>query len=333
MEELLEKILLSALKKNVTDIHLNKMKNKTIIQFRQQGKLCLFQEYEEPIGRNLINYIKFLGNIDLNYRLTPHTGQFEYYLNQKNYSFRVSSIPTMYSENIVIRILHHGRLLDIKELSLHAKALHTLEHITTLKSGLVIVCGPTGEGKSTTLHALLHRIFEKGMVHIITIEDPIEIVEPAFVQIQMNLDAGIDFESSLKQILRHDPDVVMIGEIRDESSAALAVRCALTGCLVLSTLHSKNCSGAIHRLKNLGVSDLDLRDTLQYILSQRLIYSKRTSFSIYEWIDASAVQQVLSRQALTYKDFMFYIKESVELGETRIEDYENSEFKSALFDD
>mgnify|MGYP003275590657 FL=1 len=332
MEELLEKILLSALKKNVTDIHLNKMQNKTTVQFRQQGKLYPFQEYEEPIGKNLINYIKFLGNIDLNYLLTPHTGQFEYNLNQKSYSFRVSSIPTMHSENIVIRILHHGRLLDIKELSLHSKTRHTLEHITTLKSGLVIVCGPTGEGKSTTLHALLHRIFEKGRVHIITMEDPIEIVEPAFVQIQMNLDAGINFENSLKQILRHDPDVVMIGEIRDESSAALAVRCALTGCLVLSTLHSKNCLGAIHRLKNLGVSDLDLRDTLQYVMSQRLIYSKQTTFSIYEWIDDLAIQQLLTRHEIVYKDFIAHIKESIELGETRIEDYENSEFKSALFD-
>ena len=333
MEELLEKILLSALKKNVTDIHLNRMKNKTLVQFRQQGKLRPFSEYEEPEGKKLINYIKFLGNIDLNYRLTPHTGQFEYELNQKNYSFRVSSIPTMYSENIVIRILHHGRLLDIKELTLHTKALCTLEHITTLKSGLVIVCGPTGEGKSTTLHALLHRIFEKGMVHIITMEDPIEIVEPAFVQIQMNLDTGINFENSLKQILRHDPDVVMIGEIRDESSAALAIRCALTGCLVLSTLHSKNCLGAIHRLKNLGVSDLDLRDTLHYVLSQRLIYSQQTSFSIYEWMDSSVVQQVLSKKTILYKDFSERIKESIQIGETSIEDYENSEFRSALFDD
>lgn len=333
MEELLEKILLSALKKNATDIHLNEMKNKTIVEFRMQGKLYFFHEYEEPTGKNLINYVKFLGNIDLNYRLTPHTGQFEYYLNRKNYSFRVSSIPTIYSENIVIRILHHGRLLDIKELSLHSKALSTLEHITALRSGLVVVCGPTGEGKSTTLHALLHRIFEMGRRHIITMEDPIEIVEPTFVQIQMNLDAGINFESSLKQILRHDPDVVMIGEIRDEASAALAVRCALTGCLVLSTLHSKNCMGAIYRLKNLGVSELDLKDTLQYVLSQRLIYSKQTSFSVYEWMDPSTVLQALSKQETRYKDFMARIKESVQLGETRLEDYKNSEFESALFDD
>lgn len=332
MEDLLEKILLVALQDNVTDIHLNKVKNKTMIQFRKKGKLYPYDEFKDEVGKNFINYIKFLGNIDLNYRLIPHTGQFEYVLMGKNYSFRVSSIPTLYSENIVIRILHHGELLKIDELSKHSNAQKLLKKITALKSGLVIVCGPTGEGKSTTLHALLHHIFKQGRVNIITMEDPIEIYEPNFVQIQMNLEAGIHFESALKQILRHDPDVVMIGEIRDEASAALAVRCALTGCLVLSTLHSKNCIGALQRLKNLGVSDLDLKDTLNYVLSQRLIYSKET-FSIYEWINLNNIQNILSQNKFAYKTFEDHIRESIKLKETNVEDYKESEFKSALFND
>lgn len=337
MKEYFEQLLFHSNLKNVSDIHLTWQKEQLIIYFRISGQLVYYNRLDKKEGKRLINLIKFISKIDLNYRQEPHTGSFSWNIDDNCYDYRVSSIPTQKGDNLVIRILNKQKKFDLQNLTLHNEAYQYLKNLTSIKSGLICVCGPTGEGKSTTLHAMLNYIYQKKMVNIITIEDPIEIVEPEFIQIQVNFNAGLDFESSLKQILRHDPDIVMIGEIRDEMSAAFALRCALTGCLVLTTLHASNCIGAMHRLLNLNINALELKEVLKSVISQRLIYPPNNDiFAIYEWLTTYQIKDWLNKDHSTlfkYQDFIWQIKNSVKNKETYFEDYQNSEFNEFLSND
>lgn len=273
MKDLFEKILNHAIVQKTTDIHFL-MRQECIVSFRQQGDLILYNTYENKIALRLLNYIRFISNIDINYRLRPQTGHLSYIYENNTYYLRISSLPGQDKDSLVIRILNNHQQIAIDEITIFKQATNFLKNITWLTSGLFIVSGATGSGKSTTLYTLLDTIYQNQHCNIVTLEDPIEVKKDYCLQIQISEKLGITYNNSLKQILRHDPDVIMIGEIRDEQTAKLAITCALTGHLVLTTIHSSNCLTTIRRLLNLSVLPIDVEDVLIGILCQKMLYHK-----------------------------------------------------------
>ncbi len=304
MDELFEKILNHAIESRTTDIHFL-MKHQCTISFRQQGDLIVYDRLESKMGNKLFNYIRFKSNIDINYRLRPQTGHLSYIYENNIYYLRISSLPGKELDSLVIRILNNHRTIAIDELTIFKDVTDFLIDITAKTSGLFIVCGATGSGKSTTLYALLDAINQRYSKNIVTLEDPIEIKKDYCLQLQINERLGITYQNSLKQILRHDPDIIMIGEIRDEQTAKLAITCALTGHLVLTTLHSSNCLMAIKRLLNLSVLKIDLEDVLIGVLSQKMLYQKNNHKPLIlpEYIDRQNILAYFNQEKICYQDF------------------------------
>lgn len=290
MDEIFETLIVNALKKGATDIHI-KNSDHLEISMRILGHLDPYKPKTEIHGERLINYLKYKALINVNFKLVPQTGSFHYEINNHTYFLRVSYLPGLDFESIVIRILNNHNHLTIHDLSKIEVFTKFLEDITKRQSGLFLVSGATGSGKSTTLYAILDEIIEKGGRNIVTLEDPIEMVKEHCLQIEMNDTLGIDYASTLKQILRHDPDVIMIGEIRDEETAGLAVTCALTGHLVLSTIHASSAPLVIKRLLNLNISKTDIEDVLIGIVTQRMKYDLKTK-------DIIVLPEVLTRKQI-----------------------------------
>lgn len=317
MKITLETLLIVALQKKVSDIHIIKQDGINNVYFRING---ILNKYTILPDDKLSNYIKYIAKIDLNFKKELSTGGFRFNVKDEIIEYRVSSIPTSRGDNLVIRVFNNKIKYELLELTPQKKSIDYLHEITQYSSGLIIISGPTGVGKSTTLHTLLNEIYNKDVKNIITIEDPIEIIEENFIQISIK---DNDFNESLKQILRHDPDIVMIGEIRDENSAKLAIRCALTGCLVISTMHSNDAIRALSRLLNLELSKQDLIDVLKSIVSQRIIYGKSKNFAIYEWLDYENIIKCLNDEDYEYCDFKKNISNSIENSEFLAEDIKN----------
>lgn len=304
MNELFTKIIHHALVKQATDIHIL-LKNSTSISFRVFGKLLPYQSYNFEDGKRLLNFIRFQSNIDLNHSLKPQTGHFNYLLKNHIYYIRVSSLPGKDVDSIVIRILNNHQSLTLEQLCVLPDVYTILKSITKKETGLFVISGATGSGKSTTLYTLLDTIYEKTKRNIVTLEDPIEIKKEYCLQIQLNEKMGITYEDSLKQILRHDPDVIMIGEIRDAITAKLAITCALTGHLVLSTIHASNCLTTIRRFLNLGVLAIDLEDVLLGVVSQKMLYHSNTNQPIIlaECLNRKQSIEYLTKEKTAYRTF------------------------------
>lgn len=309
MDELFEKILYRAINQNVTDIHFY-LKDKLKISMRRYGVLNEYEILEKEKGSKLMNFIKYKSYINLNYRLLPQTGQFCYRVNDKEYDLRVSYLPSLDFESIVIRILNNHSKLTIDQISPLSEIKDFLYQLTKRRNGLFIVSGATGSGKSTTLYTLLDLYIKEGGLNIITIEDPIEMHKEGCIQIELNEKAGINYHDTLKQILRHDPDIIMIGEIRDEITAKLCLTCALTGHLVLTTLHASNAILSLKRLLNLDISSTDLEDVLIGILSQRLKYDRKNDKVIVlgELLKKKEIQNILNHKDYSYQTFLMNAK-------------------------
>lgn len=304
MDELFEKILNHAINYKTSDIHIL-MKQKCSVSFRQHGDLVLYDTFESHIGLKLFNYIRFKSNIDINYRLRPQTGHLNYIYQNQIYYLRISSLPGRELDSIVIRILNNHQQIALDKLTIFKETTVFLKHITTFEAGLFIVSGATGSGKSTTLYTLLDSINATQQRNIVTLEDPVEIKKEYCLQIQINEKLGITYNNSLKQILRHDPDVIMIGEIRDEQTARLAVTCALTGHLVLTTIHSSNCLTTIRRLLNLGLLKIDIEDVLIGIICQKMLYHKYTHQPLIlpEYLNRQKILTFFNNEPVKYQTF------------------------------
>ena len=276
MEELFDKMFYRALKRKATDIHLV-LKEQLSIRFRIFGDLKKYEDIDKVIGRKLMNYIKYKSSINTNYKLLPQTGDFSVIVHQKEFFLRVSYLPSQEFESIVIRILNNHKVLKINELTYLKNIQDFLYWLTRQSTGLFLIGGATGSGKSTTLYTVLKEIIRLHNKNIITIEDPIEMHLQDCLQIELNETLGITYHNTLKQILRHDPDVIMIGEIRDEQTAKIAITCALTGHLVLTTIHASNAPLLLKRLMNLGISQVDIIDVVIGAISQKMIYDKLIS--------------------------------------------------------
>lgn len=268
---LMNSIFLEAISKNASDIHIETGKNGTTVRFRLDGVLVPMQTVQSSIGRALAARLKVLAHLNVLEQRRPQDGRIELRTAHLTLDVRISIVPAALGESIVLRILPDTMLpLSLQELGFSDEQRQMMEPFLALPSGLILITGPTGSGKTTTLAAFLH-ILNKPDVKIISIEDPVEYRIDGVTQIQTNDELGLSFDVLLKRIFRQDPDIIMIGEIRDSKTAELAVRAALTGHLVFSTRHTDNAVESVMRLEDLGVPPYLISAVLRGVISQRLI--------------------------------------------------------------
>lgn len=264
-------ICLEAIRKNSSDIHIQCLKNDIRVRLRIDGVLQTVKILDKGIQTTLTNRIKVMAGLNVMENRNCQDGRISVQANHKNYDFRVSIVPCVSGQSIVLRLFNlEENNLQLEELGFSEQNYQHISNALHLANGIVLVTGPTGSGKTTTLHALISKM-DKEHLKIITIEDPVEKVIEGVDQIQVNESIGLTFESVLRRILRQDPDVIMVGEIRDKDTANLSIRAALTGHLILSTLHTNDSLGAITRLRNLGVESYLIADVLKMSISQRLV--------------------------------------------------------------
>lgn len=272
VEEKIEQILTEALRVQATDIHLTPKQNGYLLKTRVGGKLVKSSTFSIREGERLIAYLKFTASMDIGERRKPQSGSFHQMIDGFHVSLRISTLPAVpHKESLVIRILPQEHVPALSDLMLFPYAAVKLTSLLNHSNGLILLSGPTGSGKSTTLYSMIQHCAAQLNKHVITLEDPVEKQQDAFVQIQVNEKAGITYSAGLKAILRHDPDVIMVGEIRDEETARAAVKSALTGHLVLSTIHARDAFGVVGRLMELGVTSHEMTQTLIGITAQRLV--------------------------------------------------------------
>jgi type II secretory ATPase GspE/PulE/Tfp pilus assembly ATPase PilB-like protein len=260
-----------ALRLDASDIHIEPSERGAVVRFRIDGMLTPHMETTKSMYVPLTSRIKIMAELDIAEKRVPQDGRIRYTHNGETFDFRVSTLPTHYGEKTVIRILKHDMgLLDLAGIGISQTEYAELNALIHKPQGLVFVTGPTGSGKSSTLFACLNRIRDKA-INITTIENPIEYKVAGVNQVQINDKAGVTFAATLRSILRQDPDVILIGEIRDRETAEIAVQAAQTGHLVLSTLHTNDSVAAITRLRDLGIPGFLISSSLLAILAQRLV--------------------------------------------------------------
>jgi len=277
--KLVNTIILTALQKHASDIHIEPTDRTVEVKFRIDGVLYLAMEpFDTGIHPSLISRLKIMSELDIAERRTPQDGRFKLLLNQRTIDFRVSILPSVYGESVVIRILDKQHVsagvqgLRLEALGYTGEDLRRFRRAITRPYGMVLVTGPTGSGKTTTLYAAINEV-HSDEDKIITIEDPVEYQLKGIVQIPVNEKKGLTFARGLRSILRHDPDKIMVGEIRDLETAQIAIQSALTGHLVFTTVHANNAFDVISRFVNMGIESYNFVASLSCILAQRLVRS------------------------------------------------------------
>jgi type II secretory ATPase GspE/PulE/Tfp pilus assembly ATPase PilB-like protein/ActR/RegA family two-component response regulator len=268
---LVNSILNDAIDHEVSDIHIEPTEKKVVIRFRVDGILRQIMEVPKYAAPQVISRIKILSNLDIAETRKPQDGKAKVKKANASIDLRVSVIPTSYGEKVVIRILDSRNAnIPFEKLGIIGENLKKLHTVLNLKQGIILATGPTGSGKTTTLYSALNRI-KSGKTNIITIEDPIEYMIEGINQVQVNVKAGITFASALRSFLRQDPDVILVGEIRDCETAEISIQASLTGHLVLSTLHTNNAIETITRLVDIGVDRYKVGSALSAVIGQRLV--------------------------------------------------------------
>ncbi|MEJ2231169.1 MAG: GspE/PulE family protein [Nitrospirales bacterium] len=277
--KLVNTIILTALQKHASDIHIEPTDRTVEVKFRIDGVLYLAMDpFDTGIHPSLISRLKIMSELDIAERRTPQDGRFKLLLNQRTIDFRVSILPSVYGESVVIRILDKQHLsagvqgLRLEALGYTGEDLRRFRRAISRPYGMVLVTGPTGSGKTTTLYAAINEVHSEED-KIITIEDPVEYQLKGIVQIPVNEKKGLTFARGLRSILRHDPDKIMVGEIRDLETAQIAIQSALTGHLVFTTVHANNAFDVISRFVNMGIEAYNFVASLSCILAQRLVRS------------------------------------------------------------
>lgn len=271
IESFFSDLISFAIVKRASDIHIEEYKKQILFRFRIDGKLRIFFSFKKEFFKLLSSYIKLVSNLDITQTRLPLNSRFTRVIENKSFDFRISTMPTISNESIVIRILDKNNVnKSIKELGLSNDLISKLKNLTNIKQGLVLITGPTGSGKTTTLYSILKEL-ESEDKKIITIEDPVEYKIEELSQIAVNESLGLNYELVLKNILRQDPDVILIGEIRDKFSLDMALRASLTGHLVIASLHANNATETITRLLDLNDNSYLIANTLKLVLAQRLI--------------------------------------------------------------
>jgi len=268
---IVDTLLKHAILQNASDIHIEPQENEVLVRYRIDGLLHDAMVLPKHAGNSITARIKVLSNLKLDEKRLPQDGRFKIDMNNEKVSFRVSILPTYYGEKTVMRLLRESVSgFTLESLGFHGRALELIHEGTKLATGMILTTGPTGSGKTTTLYTVLD-ILNTPDVNISTIEDPVEYQMKRINQSQVKPDIGFTFANGLRSLVRQDPDIIMVGEIRDNETASLAINAALTGHLVLSTLHTNSAAGAIPRLMDMKVEPFLLVSTLNIVIAQRLI--------------------------------------------------------------
>lgn len=269
--EIVAHILSFAIKARASDIHIEPQERATRVRYRIDGILQEKLTTPDVLHDALVSRIKILSGMKIDEKRLPQDGRFNFKSGDQEVDLRVSSLPTSWGEKIVMRILKKtGGVPDLPELGLRGRALKNLEDSILRPHGIIVICGPTGSGKTTTLYSIIQRI-NTPKVNIVTLEDPIEYKISGVNQVQVNPAAGLTFASGLRSFLRQDPNIILVGEIRDEETAALAIQASLTGHLVFATLHTNDASGALPRLLDMQVEPYLLSSSISAIVAQRVV--------------------------------------------------------------
>ena len=268
---LVNSILSQAVREGASDIHISPEKEFVQVRFRVDGRLHEVPAPPKSMLLLIISRLKILANMDISISRIPQDGRFTLRMDEKEINIRVSTIPTIYGENMVLRLLDTSAgIYSLEDLGMLPHDIRKLEKMINKPYGTILSTGPTGSGKSTTLYSILKRINQPD-INIITLEDPVEYRIPKIRQIQLNRRAGMTFASGLRSIMRQDPDVIMVGEIRDAETASIAVQAALTGHRVLSTVHTNDAAGAITRFLDMGIEPFLVSSVMLVSIAQRLV--------------------------------------------------------------
>lgn len=301
---------------DVSDVHFTLKNQHLKVVLRSH---CGLEEiFANAMNVAFFNHLKYVSNLDLGNLANPQSGRFSYQLGRHNYDFRFSYLATQELETGVLRVLNRHNQKSLKALCLNEEWYQSFIEMSKQRSGLIVFCGPTGSGKSTTLHAILHEIAIHKQLQVISLEDPIEIIDDSYIQLQINEKNDFTYESGIKQLMRHDPDVLMIGEVRDSQSAHMLIRSALTGHLVFTTVHAKSCQEVFMRFKEFGISDQELAQTMSGVVSQRLCNSSEDNgrISVYEILQGKDLQYYFKHQKMPkqYCDIFEIIKREKQKG-------------------
>lgn len=268
---LVDVVLLEAVNRRASDVHIEAFEREMTIRYRIDGRCYQVAQPPKSLALAIASRIKVLANLDVAESRLPQDGRILLPLDTRQIDLRVSTLPTMYGESIVLRVLDKGSLdKTLTQLGMEPAMQQTIEQLIQRPHGLLLVTGPTGAGKTTTLYACLTKL-NRPEVKLITTEDPVEYDIDGLVQVAVNPKIELSFATCLRAILRHDPDVIMVGEIRDQDTAQIAVQSALTGHLVFSTLHTNDAPGAVTRLLDMGLEPFLVTSTVTGVLAQRLV--------------------------------------------------------------
>ena len=291
----LTSILDYAAKSKASDIHIEPLEKSLIIRCRIDGVLRKTMELPKSIEPALISRIKIMAKLKIDEHRIPQDGQFAVIVNDNEIDLRIATSPVVWGEQVVIRLLDKsGTSMEVEKMGMTGRALKDVLEGISRPNGMILTSGPTGSGKSTTLYALIKKIKNES-INIVTLEDPVEYKMDGVNQIQINTDAGLTFASGLRSILRQDPDVVMVGEIRDAETANLAVQAALTGHLVFSTLHTNSAAGILPRLLDMGIEPFLIASTLNTVIGQRLArrVAERRESRLTTDLETASIKQIV----------------------------------------
>ena len=306
-------ILSYAAKTKSSDVHIEPLENSLIIRCRIDGVLRKIMELPKSVAPALVSRVKILANLKIDEHRIPQDGQFTVLVDDKEIDLRIAISPVTWGEQVVIRLLDKKSVsMDVEKMGMSGRALRDVLSGIKKPNGMILTSGPTGSGKSTTLYALIQKIKSEA-INIVTLEDPVEYKIEGVNQTQVNVDAGLTFASGLRSILRQDPDVVMVGEIRDSETASLAVQAALTGHLVFSTLHTNSAAGILPRLLDMGIEPFLLASTLNVVIGQRLvrrITEKRETYKSSE-IETKIINDIVGDLLPKEKEYVASVSEDL----------------------
>ncbi len=298
-------IISKAIKMGASDIHIEPYMKIVRVRLRVDGVLMEIKQIPKSVSNPIVSRIKIMSDLDIAEKRLPQDGRFRIRSGGRDIDFRVSTLPTVYGEKIVMRILDKGNLkINLEEFGLEKDELERIHKALSSPYGMILVTGPTGSGKSTTLYSCLNRLNTPD-VNISTAEDPVEYELMGINQVHCKSEIGLDFASALKSFLRQDPDIIMVGEVRDKETAEICIKAALTGHLVLSTLHTNDAPGSIHRLMNMGIEPFMISSSLVMIIAQRLA-RKSCPFCREEKSYPKQTFQALELDYDRYRDKKYY---------------------------
>jgi type IV pilus assembly protein PilB len=287
-------LIMEAYKRNASDIHIEPEANYTRVRLRIDGDLVKYINFDNDMHSLISTRIKIISGLNIAEKRIPQDGSFQFNYEFKKIDIRVSTLPTPYGENIVLRLLGADQNIEysLSGLGLSPRTLEIIEKAIKVPHGIILVTGPTGSGKTTTLYSILSKLAVPSKA-IKTVEDPIERKFEGITQVQVNQKAGLTFAAGLRSILRQDPDIIMIGEIRDGETAEIAIRAAITGHLVLSTIHTNDALSSVVRLVDMGIEPFKVGSSLVCVIAQRLI--KRNCIHCKEQVELSSTEKRLLR--------------------------------------